>query len=88
MTNHWPMREATFRKPEPGELVDDSGLYWCYWYAPGFDSYSWEAYLNMTEGGCHVHVNETPEPRSPWGIFRFREYTPPGGLILRSWDDN
>ena len=46
-----------------------------------------EAWERMTYGGLHVSINEDPLLRSPWGIDRFREPTPPGGLILRSWDD-
>ena len=46
-----------------------------------------EAWERMTTAGLRVEINEHPRPRSPWGIDRFREPTPPGGLRLYSFED-
>jgi hypothetical protein len=74
------MTPVRFFKSYAGRVAEFKG--WA-----GSDDYAFEAYERMTDGGCTVEINEHPEPVNPWGIFRFREPTPPGGLRLRSWAD-
>jgi hypothetical protein len=55
---------------------------------PGSDEYVGEAWERMTYGGIVISISEIPRVRNPWGISRFREPTPVGGLELISWDDD
>lgn len=47
-----------------------------------------EAWERMTDGGVVISISEIPRVKNPWGISRFREPTPAGGLELISWDDD
>lgn len=55
---------------------------------PGLSEYAVEAWERMTYAGVRIRIVPAAlAPVSPWGINRFREPTPPGGLRLVSWDD-